>query len=124
MTEVLEIIKSAMKSMGLNYDFLEYKKEIQYPYFVGEYSEGGSETEDGLEESTVMLTGFSRTSWSSLEDAKETIKSFFDPISGHTEITQSGSGVAIFYSNSSSIPTGDAELKKMQINLSVKKWKV
>lgn len=125
--EVLKIIKNTMHSLGLQYDFGEYKGDaegqIVYPYFVGEYMETESTTEDGLQETTFILTGFSRGDWDTLEEAKEKIEKHFS-LSGRVGITSSGSAVAIFYAHSLIVPTGDAELKSIQINLSIKEWKV
>ena len=45
-------------------------------------------------------------------------------VGGRVVTTESGSVVAIFYANSFDVPTGDAELKKMQINLMIKEWSV
>jgi hypothetical protein len=123
--QVLKIVSDAMESLGLEYGFGEYSgNPIVYPYFVGEYTEVESTTEDGLQESTVLLTGFSRDKWLTLEDARESIENYFNRVSGKTVITDNGSGVAIFYAHSMIVPTGDAELKSIQINLSVKEWKV
>lgn len=123
--QVLKIVSDAMESLGLEYGFGEYSgNPIVYPYFVGEYTETESTTEDGLQESTVLLTGFSRDKWLTLEDARESIENYFNRVSGKTVITDNGSGVAIFYAHSMIVPTGDAELKSIQINLSVKEWKV
>ena len=123
--QVLKIISDAMTSLGLEYGFGEYSANpVVYPYFVGEYTEVESVTEDGLQETTFLLTGFSRGSWLELEIAKEKIERYFNQVSGMTVITDNGSGVAIFYANSLIVPTGDAELKRIQINLSVKEWKV
>lgn len=120
----LKIIKDAMTDLDLNYSFMEWNGEPVYPYFVGEYQETPSLNEDGLQETTFLLTGFSRESWMALEDAKEKIESHFNQVGGKTVMTDNGSAVAVFYSNSLVIPTGDAELKKIQINLLVKEWKV
>ena len=123
--QVLKIVSDAMESLGLEYGFGEYSgNPIVYPYFVGEYTETEATTEDGLQESTVLLTGFSRDKWLTLENARESIENYFNRVSGKTVITDSGSGVAIFYAHSMIVPTGDAELKSIQINLSVKEWKV
>lgn len=126
--QVLKLVSEAMESLGLEYGFGEYsgneQGEIVYPYFVGEYTETESTTEDGLQESTVLLTGFSRGSWLTLEDAQERIERYFSRVSGKTAIADDGSGVVIFYARSLIVPTGDAELKSIQINLSVKEWKV
>lgn len=123
--QVLKIISDAMDSMGIEYGLGTYLKQpVVYPYFVGEYQETEPVTEDGLQESTFLLTGFSRDTWLTLEDAKEKIESYFNRVSGLTVITDNGSGVAIFYSDALIVPTGDAELKRIQINLSIKEWKV
>ena len=125
--EVLQLIRKAMNSLGLQYGFGEYggnaEGQIVYPYFVGEYMDTESTTESGLQESTFILTGFSRESWEALEEAKEKIEKHFS-LSGRVGITSSGSAVAIFYAHSLIVPTGDAELKSIQINLSIKEWKV
>lgn len=126
--EVLNIIDKAMKSLGLEYGFGEYagnsNGEIIYPYWVGEYTETEPYTEDGLQETTFMLTGFSRGSWLDLENDKEKIESYFNRVSVRVGITGSGNAVAVFYAGALSVPTGDAELKSEQINLSIKEWKV
>ena len=123
-SESLKFISDSMDAMGLNYAFMEYTDEPVYPYFTGEYSESPPMYESGMQETTFILNGFSRTTWESLETAKALIESYFDRTVGRTAITASGHGVAIFYSNSMPIPTGDAELKRLQINLTIKEWKV
>ena len=126
--QVLKIVSDAMEFLGLEYGFGEYsgneKGKIIYPYFVGEFTETESTTEDGLQEGTVLLTGFTRDKWLTLEDARERIEIYFNRVSGKTVITDNGSAVAIFYAHSMIVPTGDAELKSIQINLSTKEWKV
>lgn len=122
---VLKAVADAMASLGLEYEFGEYTgRPMKYPYFVGEYTETTPTTEDGLQESTVLLNGFSRSTWAALEDAKEKIENLFNRVSGATAIVDDGSAVAIFYAGAQIIPTGDAELKRIQITLSVKEWSV
>lgn len=122
---VLKLVSDAMDSLGIEYGFVTYEgNPIVYPYFVGEYTETESTTEDGLQETTFMLTGFSRDTWLTLEDARERIENYFNRVSGKTVITDNGSAAAIFYAHSMIVPTGDAELKSIQINLSIKEWRV
>ncbi len=124
----LKIISDAMEALGLNYGFGEYvvgeDEKTPEIYFVGEYQEIAPINEDGMQESTFLLTGFSRGSWFAFEIAKESIKNYFNKVGGNTVIAEDGSAVAIFYSDSFVIPTGDAELRKIQINLDVKEWSV
>lgn len=121
----LKVISDAMTALGLEYSFGRYTKtHVVYPYFVGEYQETESVTEDGLQESTFLLTGFSRDTWLTLEDAREKIEHYFNRVSGNTVITDNGSAVAVFYAHSLIVPTGNAELKRIQINLNIKEWTV
>lgn len=124
MTEVaLKIISDAMQEMELAYGLGRFNGQAD-PYFVGEYQETPSDTEDGLQESTFMLTGFTRGEWLGLERAKKKIKNYFNRVSGKTAIVNNGSAVAVFYENALIVPTNDAELKRMQINLEIKEWEV
>ena len=124
-TAALKIVSDGMDALGLEYGFGTYiGNPVKYPYFVGEYQEEASLTEDGLQESIFMLNGFSRTSWEDLETAKEAIENYFDKVSGLTMIADNGNGICIAYENALIIPTGDAELKRIQINLRILEWKV
>lgn len=121
---VLKAVSKGLKAAGINYAFAEWKGDVVYPYFVGEYQESPAITEDGLQEADFILNGFTRGSWSDLEAEKEKIENYFNKISGKTVIAENGSAVAVFYSNSFVVPTGDAELKRIEIHLDVKEWKV
>lgn len=123
-----DIISKAMDSMGLAYGFMRYNvaedEEAPETYFVGEYQEAPPSDESGLQETSFLLSGFTRGSWLALEDAKEAISAYFNKVGGHTVIADNGSAVAVFYSDSLVVQTEDAELKRIQINLDVKEWSV
>ena len=123
-----DIISKAMDSMGLAYGFMRYNvaedEEAPETYFVGEYQEVAPSDESGLQETSFLLSGFTRGSWLALEDAKEAISAYFNKVGGKTVIADNGSAVAVFYLNSLVVPTEDAELKRIQINLDVKEWSV
>ena len=122
---LLKVVSAGMTELGIEYEFGEYtKKRIVYPYFVGEYTEQEPMTEDGLQETTFLLTGFSRDKWLTLENAREKIENYFNKVYGKTVMVDDGSAVAVFYGNSLIVPTGDEELKKIQINLQCKEWMV
>lgn len=123
-TETLKAIKSGMEALGLNYAFVRWEGDPVYPYFTGEYQESPINSEDGLQEATFILTGYTRSTWLELETAKEKIENYFNRISGKTVIAANGTAVAIFYERSLVIPTVDAELKKIEIDLMIKEWKV
>lgn len=124
----LQIIADAMDSLGIEYGFGVYRGnvagKIVYPYFVGEYTETPPLYENGRQESTVMLTGFHRGTWEQLETAKAKIENYFNKVSGKTVMADDGSAVIVFYDSALVIPKEDAELKSIQINLSVQEWSV
>ena len=117
-----KFISDQMDILAIPYEFGMWTSDVVYPYFVGEITEESVTTEDGLEESTMILTGFHRGKYIDLETAKEKIKQHFHPICGACATTDSGS-IAVFFDGSFSVPTGEAELKKIQINLKIKEWK-
>lgn len=118
------LIDTGMTELGLNYAFMRWEDEIPDLYFVGEYQEVPTESEDGMDETVFILNGWTRGRYADLETAKEKIENYFNRIGGKTVSTDNGSVVAIFYENSMVVPTGDMELKKIEIRLSVKEWKV
>lgn len=123
--QILKVVSEAMTALNLEYGFGVYSADpVVYPYFVGEYTEEEPMNEDGLQESTFLLNGFSRDSWLTLENAKERIENYFHKVSGKTVMADNGSAVAVFYANALIVPTGDAELKRIQINLHCKEWSV
>lgn len=121
MKAILKYINDSLKNLNVNYAFLRWNKEIVYPYFVGEYQEVEPTDEDQYHEYEFILTGFTRGDWSDLEDVKEKIEKLF---STHTTILDNGSGVVISYSGAFPIPIDEGELKKIQINLNIKEWRV
>lgn len=126
MEEVLEFMNKALDDAGIPYEFMEWTQSVTYPYFVGEYSEFEPENESGEEDKTFILTGFYRGNNAryELEKMRAKVEATFPAIGGKVAALDSGSAVAVFYGNSSYIPTGEEELYKIQINLGIKLWKV
>ena len=125
-TAVMKFISEAMESEGIPYEFMEFTSPIAdlQSYWAGEYSEIPPNAEDGMQETQLILTGTGRGSWLNLEKEKVKIEKIFPTIGGRTAILDNGSGVAVFYGNAFPVPTGDGFLKRLQINLTVKEWKV
>lgn len=119
---VLGIIKDAMHTLGVPYEFMQWTDDVQYPYWVGEYSETPTDSEDGYKESTVILTGTTKGSWLELEQARQKIEDHFPNIGGLRVPTDTGT-VVIFYGHSFPVETGVMDLKRIQINLQIKEWK-
>lgn len=118
---VLSLIDKKLNEIGINYEFGVWTSEVVYPYFVGSYTESPSTTEDGMQETAFLLDGFTTGTWFDLEKAKSKIENCF---SNFTAILENQSGVAVYYENALNVPTGDANLKRIQINLTIKEWSV
>lgn len=120
---ILAYINSLMESLAIPYAFMEWKsKPPDDRYYVGEASELAMTTmeEDGRQDTTLYLRGFTRGEWSALSRDAENIRKSLP----HTAILEDGSGIAVFYGGASFVPTGDAEIKSIKINLDIKEWRV
>ena len=118
----LKFIEEQMDMISVPYELGEWTSPVVYPYTVGEFTDEPIVTEDGLEESTLLLTVFHRGTRLAMEEIKATIKKHFDPRFGLRAATDSGS-IAVFFDGAFYVPTGEADLKKMQINIKIKEWK-
>lgn len=119
----LEYIKKLMGRIGIPYEFLRWNAEERPdPYFVGEYIENPSpyREENGQTLTTFILRGYTRGTWMGLEQAKAKIRSNV----GKKVILDDGSGIAVFYDTASPVPTADADMKSIKINLNIKEWRV
>ncbi|WP_407399686.1 hypothetical protein [Treponema sp.] len=117
-------IADSMSALGLNYGLLEYVADpIVYPYWVGSNSPRETDSEDGLSEDTFMLNGFTRSTLSELQADSESIESYFSR-NGKFITAADGSAVIIIFSGSQMIPTGEEELKRIQVNLIIKEYGV
>lgn len=123
MTEiVLGTINTELHNLDVPYEFMRWTSPVEDRYWVGEYSEIPTDTEDGYEEGTLILTGTTRQSWLELLQDKAKIKDHFSSVGGLRKGTDIGTMV-FFYENSFPVDTGEADLKRMQINIHIKTWK-
>lgn len=118
----LTYIKDLMQSISIPYEFMRYTTKPPDLYFVGSYLEAPSTTreENGRQETTFILRGYTRGSWLVLEEAKAKIEKHC----AKTAILPDGSGIAVFYESGDVVPTGDPEIKSIKINLNVQEWRV
>lgn len=121
--EALQYINDCMGSMSIPYEFMQWTKDLSFPYFVGEYTEIEPLDEGGMEQGTLILTGTTNKNYLTLESIKEKLKEYF-PTDGRTSILDSGSGIAVSYSTAIPIPTGEQGLVRIQINLNIKEWRI
>ena len=118
----LGIVYNELKTIDVPYEFMRWTSSVNDRYWVGEFVETPTNTEDGYEEGTLMLTGTTKSSWATLMRDRAIIKEHFPSVSGLRKSTDDGV-VVFFYEHSTPIPTGDADLKRIQIDLRIKMWK-
>ena len=117
-----KFISDQMAAINVPYELGEWASDVIYPYSVGEFTEFSVATEDGAEESELLLSIFNRGNYSDLVRITDKIKKHFPANGGLCAKTDSGS-IAVFFDGSAPIPTNEAGLKKIQINLRIKEWK-
>lgn len=118
----LAYIDKLMQSTGIPYAFMEWTEDVPETYFVGSYLENPSVTleENGHQETTFILRGWTGGSWMNLETCKGKIEKTMMK----TAILDDGTGVAIFYESAIPVPTYVEGWKSIKINLKIQEWKV
>ena len=91
-------------------------------YWVGSTIEPVSMTreESGRQDITLILRGYARGGYMQLMTDKENIERHIS----RTAILPDGTGIAIFYGGGDIVPTVDADIKSMKINLDIQEWRV
>lgn len=119
--EILAFIASRLRGAGIPYAFMRWETKPPETYFVGEYLEAPTPTreENGRQQSTFILRGYTRGTWMQLEEAKSTIESVM-PV---TAVLPSGAGVCITYASAMPVPTA-SEIKSIKIDFQIDEWKV
>lgn len=117
------IYEQLVSVLGIAYEYMEWTdKTVPETYSVGECTEEPTATEDGYEESTMIITTTTRGKWLDLENIKKKIKKHFPSVGGLKRQMEHGA-IAVFFDSSFPVPTGEADLKRIQINLKIKEWK-
>lgn len=121
--EGLGYINNLLTELNIPYEFMEWTSDIPETFWIGEYQEIESLNEDGMEECSFILTGNTKGTFLNLEKVKEQLKDLLgcDVI---TDIMESGSAIAIMYDNSSTVPSVEFGVHRLQIMLRIKEWKV
>ena len=125
--ESLKYISDMMNGLSIPYDFMEWKarppeKPIPDRFFVGEPIEETMTTmeEDGRQDTTFILRGYTRKDYAILMKDAEAIKKNLP----QTAILPDGTGIAVFYEGSQAVMTADNQRKSIKTNLKIKEWSV
>ena len=118
-----EYVSGMMNSLALHHAPWRYKKNpLPDVYFISDYNEVPTSTaeENGMRPVTVILRGRTRGDMFSLLNAADKI----EKRCAKTVILPDGTGLAVFYDSAMPVPTGDADLKSIKINLTIQVWRV
>lgn len=121
--EGLGYINNLLTELNIPYEFMEWTSDIPETFWIGEYQELEPMNEDGMEECSFILTGNTKGTFLNLEKVKEQLKDLLG-CDGITDIMESGSAIAIMYDNSSTVPSVEFGVHRLQIMLRIKEWKV
>ena len=118
----LKYVSDFMESNGIPYAFGEWKEKPPDRYWVGSYLEPEMLTreEDGRQEITFILRGYTRGGWMLLEQDKATIEKH----ASQTAVLDNGTGIAVSYAGGDVVPTFDSDVVSMKINLEINEWSV
>lgn len=119
--EALTYIKNRLAAAGIPYSFGEWTGSTDDYYFTGNYLETPTLTreENGRQQSTFILMGYTRKSWMVLEEAKSVIESVL-PV---CDILPDGSGLCIMYDSATHAPMADGS-KCIKIDFAIDEWRV
>lgn len=122
----VEYVSGMMSGLALPHAPWRYSRKAGDPmpdaYFSSDYNEVPSATaeENGMRPVTVILRGYTRGDMLSLFVAAGKI----EKSCAKTVILPDGTGLAVFYDSAMPVPTGDAQLKSIKINLNIQVWRV
>lgn len=118
----LQYVSDLMESIGIPYAFGEWKEKPPDRYWVGSCIEAESLTkdEDGKQDMTVILQGYTEAGWLLLLQDKEKIEKH----ASQTAILPDGTGIAVSYEGGDIVPVGDSSIVSMKVNLQIQEWKV
>lgn len=107
-------------STVINYELGEWTRELVFPYWVGEYQETYYSHELHYHEYAFTLTGTTKGTIKQLEEDKEKILKLF---SSYSTSIEKGHSIGVFYDTSFLLPSEDLQIRRMQINLTIKEWR-
>lgn len=106
---------------GINYTLDLANDVVTFPFWEGDYQEIDSSDEQGYHEYVFTLTGTNKGTYSRLIKDLEIIRKI---TMNHTEMLESGHGIAFYYEHMQMIPSQDERIKRMEITLTIKEWSV
>lgn len=116
MKDLLNVVSETMKELGINYDYLELKSKLKYPYVIGEYFENEYTQESHYSKGEFLLTLWDKnlSSMNIIEVNQQIKKEFAD-----LKIIKNNTTISLSYSNSLPVLQDIDNLKKQEIRIDV-----
>ncbi len=116
MKELLNTISEIMKLLEINYDYLELKSKLKYPYVIGEYFENEYIEESHCSKGEFLLTIWDKnlSSMKIIEVNQKIKKKFAD-----LKIIKNNIAINLSYSNSLPVLQDIDNIKKQEIRIDV-----
>ena len=116
MKELLNTISEIMKLLEINYDYLELKSKLKYPYVIGEYFENEYIEESHCSKGEFLLTIWDKnlSSMKIIEFNQKIKKKFAD-----LKIIKNNIAINLSYSNSLPVLQDIDNIKKQEIRIDV-----
>ena len=117
METVLSIIAVAMADLGIQYEYERFNG-TGYPYWTGTYTGIDFSAENNRESGQMLLEGWTRERNLPLVRHADQIKKKFR----NYQTAGANSSTVVNFLSAITIPTGEADLKKIQIVLQTEHW--
>ncbi len=116
MKNLLNVVAQSLKKLNINYDYLELKNKLKYPYVVGEYFENEYIEETHCSKGEFLLTIWDKNlSSTNILDVNQKIKKKFADL----KIIKNNTAISLSYSNSLPVLQDIDNLKKQEIRIDV-----
>ena len=119
MEDLLTFIADKMAAADIPYEFGEWTGVVSYPYCVGTYSADEYRCEDECTNGTLTVDVWSRGSKLAAVQTADAIKAQFK------DLQEVRNDLLFFvrFAGADTIPTGEMELFRIEVRLSVSMWK-
>lgn len=119
MEHLLAFIDDKMTEAGIPYEFGEWSGAVAYPYCVGTFRADEHRYEDSCTAGTLTVDIWSRESKLSAVQTADRIAAVFEDL----QEVRDDLLFYISFTSSDTIPTGEMDLFRIEVRLSVKIWK-
>lgn len=123
-SEGLKYMNSLFESLEIPYEFLQWNSpNVPNTYWTGDYIDNEPMNEDGMEQTSFILTGVTNRKFIELETVKQKLKSHITN-EGMTAVLESGSVIAVTFVDSQPLPSVEYGVHRLQITLNIREWRI